>query len=60
MGSENRSIINVSIHPDIKDEVNLILDELKKRCMPKSTVVCRLLKQFRDDGYVFKEGVSDD
>ena len=57
---ENRSIINVSIHPDIKDEVNLILDELKRRQMGKSGTICKLLIQFKDDGYQFKEEASHD
>jgi hypothetical protein len=53
--SENRKIINVSLHEDRRDRINKILDEMKKMELPKSGTICRLIEDFAKRGYVFDE-----
>lgn len=53
--SEKRNIINISIHPDIKDKIHEVLDGLSQRSMGYSGTVCKLLLQFKKSGYKFDE-----
>ena len=53
--SERRKVINLSINPENFDEVHDVLDHIKAKMWPtaKSSVMCRLLLDFKKRGYKF-------
>ena len=49
-----KEVINVSIHQDRGKEVNEVLKEISNREMSISSTICRLLLEFKNNGYQFK------
>lgn len=53
--SRKSTRINFSIHPGSKEDMDGIFAELKKRLLPMSGTICKLLKQFKADGFKFRD-----
>lgn len=53
-------IFNLSVHKDSQAEVLPILERLRKPDMGISRTICRLLIEFKENNYRFKEASHDE